>query len=234
MKAHNFKIGHIVRHHTNDIPRIVVGVGDNWVTTLKDGDPLNEAFTGALKVAKSYQFCLHEDYASWNEDPGHIGSWVDAYSAKFRLTNKSRKDKTMSNSNNTLVALLQARRGMTTASVSFGDRNAGGLYTYKVPPHLTLEKDDTVVVQVNAHDTFKVGKVTKIDAVADIDPAADFTYRWVIQKVDTDFAEKMHEEEQLLERKFVQAELMQKLESVAKMTGIDIDKIDTPVLDNKA
>jgi hypothetical protein len=139
----------------------------------------------------------------------------------------------MTNSNKTLVALLQARRGMTTASVTYGDSNSGRYYTYKVPPHLTLEKGDHVVVQVRDHLTFKVGKVTKVDAIADIDPAAEFEYRWIIQKVETDFAKAMEEEEQQLERKFVQAELMQKLESVAKMTGIDLDKIDTPTLENK-
>ena len=141
----------------------------------------------------------------------------------------------MTNSNKNLVALLQARRGMTTASVIFdGTRSASGSgYTYKVPPHLTLEKNDIVVVQVGGSLAFKVGKVTKVDALADIDPAAGFEYRWIIQKVDTDFAKAMEEEEQLLERKFVQAELMQKLESVAKMTGIDLDKIDTPALEKK-
>jgi hypothetical protein len=139
----------------------------------------------------------------------------------------------MTNSNKTLVALLQARRGMTTASVTYGDSNSGGHYTYKVPPHLTLEKGDYVVVQVRDYFTFKVGKVAKVDAIADIDPAAEFEYRWIIQKVETDFAKAMEEEEQQLERKFVQAELMQKLESVAKMTGIDLDKIDTPTLENK-
>ena len=138
----------------------------------------------------------------------------------------------MTNSNKTLVALLQSRRGMTTASVGF-DGTRGTMYTYKVPPHLTLEKGDTVVVQVGSNNTFKVGKVTKVDAIADIDPAAEFEYRWVIQKVDTDFVRAMEEEEQLLERKFAQAELMQKLESVAKVSGIDLDKIDTPTLEKK-
>lgn len=150
---------------------------------------------------------------------------------------KPRKDKSM-NINSNLVTLLQVRKGVTTANVSIlnGGRNTlptnAAVYTYKVPPKLKLEAGDLVIVQVRK-DGLEIGKVREVHDVAMIDPEADFEYRWIVQKLDTSFVDAMAEEEQMLRRRLVQAEMMQKLEAATKLVGLDLDKITSPLLEGK-
>lgn len=139
------------------------------------------------------------------------------------------------NINSNLIALLQARKGMITASVritSQSHKSSSTLYTYKVPPTLSLKRDDLVVAQVGV-DGLVIGRVAEVHDVAMIDPEADFDYRWIVQRVDTDFINSMAQEENTIRRKLVQAEMMQKLEAAAKLAGLDIDAISTPVLEGK-
>jgi hypothetical protein len=142
------------------------------------------------------------------------------------------------NINSNLIALLQARKGMITADVRITNssnttmRSKERTYTYKVPTTLDLEKGDVVVVQVGV-DGLVIGRVAEVHDVAMIDPEAEFDYRWIVQRVDTDFIKSMAEEENAIRRKLVQAEMMQKLEAAAKLAGLDIDAISTPVLEGK-
>jgi hypothetical protein len=142
------------------------------------------------------------------------------------------------NINSNLIALLQARKGMITADVRITNssnttmRSKERTYTYKVPTTLDLEKGDVVVVQVGV-DGLVIGRVAEVHDVAMIDPEAEFDYRWIVQRVDTDFIKSMAEEENAIRRKLVQAEMMQKLEAAAKLACLDIDAISTPVLEGK-
>jgi hypothetical protein len=150
---------------------------------------------------------------------------------------KPRKDKTM-NINSNLVSLLQVRKGVTTATVSIlsGGRDTlpknAATYTYKVPPKIGLEVDDLVIVQVRK-DGLEIGKVREVHDVAMVDPEADFEYRWIVQKLDTSFVDAMAEEEQMLRRRLMQAEMMQRLEAATKLVGVDLDKITSPLLEGK-
>lgn len=126
------------------------------------------------------------------------------------------------NTNAILVALLQAQRGMTTANVRIS--GSKDKYTYKVQPGMQLKPKDRVVVQCGA--TQKVAEVVEVHTTAQIDPEANFEYKWIIQKIDLGFIDAIGLEEEAMRHKFVQAELMQKLQAA----GIDMTQIDTPAL----
>lgn len=136
------------------------------------------------------------------------------------------KEDTMNRNNNSaLIALLQAQRGMTTAKVRLSGKN----YTYKVQPGVTLEVDDYVVVQCG--NTVNVGKVTEVDEFADIDLESGFDYKWVIQKVNLSPVKALVEEEKQIAKQFAAAEAQEKLAKVAQYSGIDLTKIETPMLE---
>ena len=93
-----------------------------------------------------------------------------------------------------LITLLQEH--YTTVDV---DRDPATNCTYKVDKGLDLKEGDLVVVP--AGTTFKVGRVTKVDAEPDIDIEAPYALKWVVQKVDTTkFDEQIRREAEAMAR----------------------------------
>lgn len=86
---------------------------------------------------------------------------------------------------NHLIALLQAR--YQTIGVHFKDSRTGEPtekeYTYKAPDSMKLEVDDEVIVE-SPYGGMVVVIVSRLDGYAAIDPSREYTYKWVVQKVD--------------------------------------------------
>ncbi len=80
-----------------------------------------------------------------------------------------------------------------TVEVSFNQhfesKTIDRLYTYKVDNRLTIEEDDMVVVL--AKGDFKVCKVIKKHAHAEIDFSANYKYQYVVSKVDTSLYDEL-------------------------------------------
>jgi hypothetical protein len=87
---------------------------------------------------------------------------------------------------------------MTTVKVVFNaatDQNLSAKsYTYKVPKHWGVKVHDALVVESNG---LQVVQVVGVDKQADIDPDADFAYKWAVQKVDRSGHEAQLKREQL-------------------------------------
>ncbi len=85
-----------------------------------------------------------------------------------------------------LITLLQ--KGYTTVQVTFvkNDQEYIKSYTYKVDEATakTLAPGDYVVVPVYSESELKVAMVKKVDAEPEIDTAAPYALKWVVQKVD--------------------------------------------------
>lgn len=78
-----------------------------------------------------------------------------------------------------LIALLQA--GYTTIQVTFV--GYAKPYTYKAPASAGIEAGDKVIVD-SPTSGLTVVDVVSVDATPRIDLDADFTYKWIVQKVD--------------------------------------------------
>ena len=96
-------------------------------------------------------------------------------------------------------------KGFQEARIPDGRRT----WTYLIKKDSGIVEGDFVVVVTPSG--FKVVKVVQVDAIAKIDYDADFTYKWIIQKVDTTayeaiikseeaFEETMNEVERLKQR----------------------------------
>lgn len=82
-----------------------------------------------------------------------------------------------------IISLLQT--GFTTIHCSFPARlhsNCGTEKTYAYKASGWIEPGDHVVVEREGILSIAVVKV--VDKVAQIDPDADFAYKWIVQKVD--------------------------------------------------
>mgnify|MGYP003646116849 CR=1 FL=1 len=140
------------------------------------------------------------------------------------------KDDTMTTNNN-MISLLQAQRGMTTVKVMIGIEPKP--YTYKAPPHLDLQRDDTVVVPFGKDNHRKVGQVVEVDDFADLELDSGICYKWVIDVVDTQKYEELLAEENYIRDQLRRAEAAEKLARLAQNSGINFDQIKTPALEKK-
>lgn len=127
--------------------------------------------------------------------------------------------------NHNLITLLQAQRGMVTCKVHF---NSDRSYTYKVPPKMTLVKDDLVAVPANGG--LKVGIVAEVDDFADVDLDSGIVYLWVVDRIDRTTYDALLKEEKEVSKRLHQAEAMEKLNRVAAAAGINLESIETPML----
>lgn len=111
-----------------------------------------------------------------------------------------------------LIALLQ--EGYTTIQVVFNDdvRGRSKPYTYKAPLSAGVEVGDRVVVDSPSKGLVVV-EVVGTDKAPRIDLDADFTYKWIVQKVEL----KAYEEQ--LER---EAKAMDALQEVERQRQRDI------------
>lgn len=86
---------------------------------------------------------------------------------------------------NHLIALLQS--DFQTIGVKFKDSRTGQPtekeYTYKCPDSFNIEVGEEVVVE-SPYGGMVVVVVTRLDGYAAIDPSREYTYKWVVQKVD--------------------------------------------------
>lgn len=99
---------------------------------------------------------------------------------------------------NHLIALLQTN--FQTIGVKFKDSRTGAPtekeYTYKCPDSYEVVVGDEVIVE-SPYGGMVVVVVTRLDGYAGIDPSREYTYKWVVQKVDTTsyYARKTVEQE---------------------------------------
>lgn len=125
-----------------------------------------------------------------------------------------------------LIALLQ--EGYTTIQVVFNDdvRGRSKPYTYKAPLSAGVEVGDRVVVDSPSNGLVVV-EVVGTDKAPRIDLDADFTYKWIVQKVEL----KAYEEQ--LER---EAKAMDALQvEVGKLKDLEVSrcvKINGYIVDN--
>jgi len=71
-----------------------------------------------------------------------------------------------------------------TLRMRFANEDAPGQrYIYKVPKTWNVEAGDALVV-LNTNNQLRIVTVVKVDTAPDIDPDADFTYKWAVGKVD--------------------------------------------------
>jgi cell fate regulator YaaT (PSP1 superfamily) len=86
---------------------------------------------------------------------------------------------------NHLIALLQSN--CHTIGVHFKDSRTGAPtekeYTYKRPDSMELEVGDEVIVE-SPYGVMVVVVVSRLDGYAAIDPSREYTYKWVVQKVE--------------------------------------------------
>ena len=112
-----------------------------------------------------------------------------------------KKDKEMKDGNNTwaMVSLLQ--ENITTIGVRLNGSYKS--YTYKTRIS-DIEEGDFVVV-LGAKE-LTIGEVIKVDDVPNIDPNADFKYKWVVQKVDTGIFDQLTEKDEEAYKLLIEAE----------------------------
>src|SRR5438067_671590 len=89
------------------------------------------------------------------------------------LTKQARKHQALLN------ALLE---NVTTVRCTFSDGNSVQ-YTYKVPTHWKVKVGDQLVVD-SPRNGMTVVTVVFVDVVPQLDPDADFEYKWAVQVVD--------------------------------------------------
>ena len=98
---------------------------------------------------------------------------------------------------NHLIALLQSN--YQTIGVHFKDSRTGAPtekeYTYKCPDSIELKVGDEVVVE-SPYGGMVVVVVSRLDGYAAIDPSREYTYKWVVQKVETEAYHARREAEQ--------------------------------------
>ena len=97
-----------------------------------------------------------------------------------------------------LLALLQS--GYTTIEVVFNDNGAKSkTYTYKARLEDNIQVGDRVVVD-SPSKGMTVVEVTAVHKTAKIDLDAPFTYKWIVQKIDsTAYDETQAKEAEFLE-----------------------------------
>lgn len=94
--------------------------------------------------------------------------------------------------NRHLASLLQT--DFTTVKVRFRDGNNTRLYTYKVPNDLQVQVDDMLVVDAH-YSGVCIVDVKEVHERPQIDPDANFDYKWVVGKVDLESYRKRAEAE---------------------------------------
>lgn len=82
---------------------------------------------------------------------------------------------------NHILSLVQT--GYTTVRVAYNAEDIK-TYTFKAKNHLNLQVGDFVVIPSSYKFGITIGVVTDIDETPDINTSAEFSYKWVIQKVD--------------------------------------------------
>lgn len=108
------------------------------------------------------------------------------------------KETTMNNAN--MISLLQ--KDFYTIGVKF---DGAQVYTYKVPNKVKLEVGDYVVTKSPAAG-FGIAKVVRVDVVAQIDPHANYEYKWIVQKVERDAYDAQVKLESELKKELLQVE----------------------------
>lgn len=86
-------------------------------------------------------------------------------------------------------------------------------YTYKCPDDIELELGDKVLVD-SPRNGLCIATVVRKDDFADIDLNADFTYKWIVQKVDRTRYDDMLDKEAKFSRLLTEAERVKQREAV--------------------
>jgi hypothetical protein len=93
------------------------------------------------------------------------------------------------------------------------DTSNGQTYVYKVPKSWGVREGDMALAIVQ-HRGIVVVTVVRVDLEPDIDPDADFEYRWLVQKVDTREYEDLNEREKSFNESMLQVERVKQRESL--------------------
>lgn len=116
--------------------------------------------------------------------------------------------------NRHLLALLQS--GFTTIQVEFKDSLPGRgqqSYTYKAWEDLGIEVGDEVVVD-SPSKGMTVVKVVGVDKVPKIDLDVDWTYKWIVCKVDSTRYEKQKEIDEAFSEQMMEVERIHQREQL--------------------
>lgn len=122
--------------------------------------------------------------------------------------------------NKHILTLLQ--ENYTTVKVRFAEGN-GKLYTYKAPNDLELKEFDIAVVYASGQ--YKVVTVMDVDVVPVLDLDAEYDYRWIVQKVDTDAYEERLEREKQFEQLLLQIERKKQQRAIRDELIAGLDKL---------
>lgn len=99
------------------------------------------------------------------------------------------------------------------------------LYTYKVLLKDNVQPNDTVVVIVG--NEMVLVKVVEVHELPQIDLDADYDYKWIVQRIDTDAYDKMQEKETQFQQAMVEVERVKQREKVKQ--EMEQLLIDSPV-----
>lgn len=114
--------------------------------------------------------------------------------------------------------------------INFGDSvdlvdKYGKLYTYKCAD-LTIKAGELAIVHVAGG--FKLVTVMVVDKEPQIDLDADFTYQWIVQKVDTTTYDKLNESEAKFNKALVEVEKVSQRDLLMKKVTEGLPE-DSPV-----
>lgn len=95
-------------------------------------------------------------------------------------------------------------------------RYTGKKYIYKVPLDWDVQIDEKLVVPVNSGGKmiFRVATVARVDAAPEINPDANFAYRWAVCQVDFDEFECRRQREQDFNKAMLAVERTRKREEL--------------------
>ena len=137
----------------------------------------------------------------------------------------------MNLTNDKVISMLQVANGVSTIGCTIG--HSSQVYVYKTILE-DLKPGDLLIAQIRdqvwtetATDTFSwvfilgLVRVVTIHEIPEIDPDADFEYKWAFQKVDDSALLVILEEEAIIKKQIAQA--TKRLESVVGLKANEIN-----------
>ena len=142
--------------------------------------------------------------------------------------NAKEEEKMESNKSNNRVLAAMLIDGIKTVECVF--EGSDKRYTYKTI--LDLKVGDKVVVNAPGNN-FKIIDVVKIDNAPKLDINASFSYKWIVQKIDTEQYESLNKAEEKLEAYLDKASYQNMvsvlLDDTSKSLGIANKKLNSKI-----
>jgi len=132
------------------------------------------------------------------------------------------------NLRNTVVSVME---GVITIQVIF-DSSGSREYTFLAMEEDGYEVGDRALSIVNngGNDAWRVVEVVRVDNECDIDPDSDINYKFLVQKVDTDTAERREEKVEKTTKIFRQKQRAHQKKQMRAMLCEDIGEDPTKLL----